>query len=148
MLKFAPTEPLPEHRGEPAGGLGPTGLYAFPQGHDLVAEALAALPVRWQRALWYLDVEGLTPREAGTLLDIAPDAFSALRRRAQKGFREAYSVLYLRHAQNDGCESMLGMLAGTAPDISAGIALDASKVADRGTVGVSPSHLPDLPRGT
>lgn len=84
------------------------------QEHDFVAEAFATLPLRWQRVLWYVEIEGLRPREAAPLLDVKPNALSALLRRARNGLREAYLVVYLRNAEDGGCESMLPFLAGAA----------------------------------
>jgi RNA polymerase sigma factor (sigma-70 family) len=105
-----PSERITELADDRNPGLDHTGQ----QEHDFVAEAFATLPLRWQRALWYVEIEGLKPREAAPLLDITPNALSALLKRARNGLREAYLVVYLRNAEDSGCESMLPFLAGAA----------------------------------
>lgn len=111
---------------ELADGRNPGRLHTGSQEHDFVAEAFATLPLRWRRVLWYVEIEGLRPREAAPLLDVTPNALSALLRRAHNGLREAYLVVYLRNAEDGGCESMLRMLAGAA--------LDRATVADKAKV--------------
>lgn len=101
---------------ELADSWSPGRFHSGPPEHDFVAEAFATLPLRWQRVLWFVEVEGLKPREAAPLLDVAPSALSALLRRARKGLREAYLVEYLRNSDDGGCESMLVMLASAALD--------------------------------
>ncbi|MDP9904671.1 RNA polymerase sigma factor [Arthrobacter bambusae] len=82
--------------------------------HDYVAEAFAALPLRWQRVLWYVEIEGLKPREVAPLLGIEPNALSAVLRRARKGLRAAYLTVYIRETPNTGCEIMLHLLSLSA----------------------------------
>ncbi|MGO4653099.1 RNA polymerase sigma factor [Arthrobacter sp. 2RAF22] len=82
--------------------------------HDFVAEAFAALPLRWQRVLWYVEIEGLKPREAAPLLGIEPNALSAVLKRARKGPREAYLAVYIRETPNTGCGIMLQLLTLSA----------------------------------
>lgn len=84
------------------------------QDHDFVAEAFAALPLRWQRVLWYVEIEGLKPREAAPLLGIEPNALSAVLKRARKGLRAAYLTVYIRETPNTGCELMLQLLSLSA----------------------------------
>lgn len=57
---------------------------------DLVRAAFNALPERWRRVLWYLDVEGLKPHEVSDRLGLTPNSVSALVYRARAGLREAY----------------------------------------------------------
>lgn len=82
--------------------------------HDYVAEAFAALPLRWQRVLWYVEIEGLKPREAAPLLGVEPNALSALLQRARKGLRAAYLTVFIRETPNTGCEIMLQLLSLSA----------------------------------
>jgi RNA polymerase sigma factor (sigma-70 family) len=56
-----------------------------------VASVLHTLPPRWRTLLWYLEVEGMKPREVAPLLGLSPNAVSALRRRARAGLRRAWS---------------------------------------------------------
>ena len=86
--------------------------------HDLVAEAFRMLPDRWQRVLWYIEIEGLRPRETAPLLAVTPNAVSALLRRARRGLREAYLACFIREHPHQGCSQVLGILA--AAGFSAG----------------------------
>lgn len=86
--------------------------------HDLVAEAFRTLPDRWQRVLWYIEIEGLRPRETAPLLAVTPNAVSALLRRARRGLREAYLACFIREHPHQGCSQVLGILA--AAGFSAG----------------------------
>ncbi len=52
--------------------------------------AFAALPDRWQRVLWYSEVEGRSSMEIAPLLGLAPNAVAALAYRAREGLRQAY----------------------------------------------------------
>lgn len=86
--------------------------------HDLVAEAFRMLPDRWQRVLWYIEIERLQPRETAPLLALTPNAVSALLRRARRGLREAYLACFIREHPHQGCSQVLGILA--AAGFSAG----------------------------
>jgi RNA polymerase sigma factor (sigma-70 family) len=57
---------------------------------DRVREAYAALPERWRRTLWQLDVEGWRPCELAAELGLSPNAVSALGYRARTALRSAY----------------------------------------------------------
>lgn len=59
-------------------------------GNEKVLAALQSLPTRWQTVLWYADVLGEPPRRVAPLMGIAPNAVSALVRRARTGLRTAY----------------------------------------------------------
>lgn len=52
--------------------------------------AFAALPERWQRALWYSEVEGRPNAEIGELLHITTTAAAMLASRARAGLRKAW----------------------------------------------------------
>ncbi len=56
----------------------------------IVAKAFGMLPERHQAALWYLDVEGMTPAEVAPIFGLSPNAVSALAIRARDGLRDAY----------------------------------------------------------
>ncbi|GAB3560662.1 hypothetical protein GCM10027344_13650 [Spelaeicoccus albus] len=72
----------------------------------LAEKALSALPDRWQRVLWLVDVDGLSPAQAGLILDIAPNAVSALVRRARIGLKKEYLQAYMPVAPTDDCRSL------------------------------------------
>lgn len=55
-----------------------------------VAEVFDALPERWRRALWYSEVEQLTPPELASILGIKPNAAAALAYRARAGLRRSW----------------------------------------------------------
>jgi RNA polymerase sigma factor (sigma-70 family) len=57
---------------------------------ELVRDAFASLPTRWQTVLWHLDVEGRKPREVAPLMGLKPNGISALAYRARDGLRKAY----------------------------------------------------------
>lgn len=56
----------------------------------LVREAFLGLPGRWQRVLWYAEVEGLRPVDVARRLDITPNAAAVLAFRAREGLRRAW----------------------------------------------------------
>jgi RNA polymerase sigma factor (sigma-70 family) len=60
---------------------------------DRLAAALAKLPERSRTLLWYLEVEGMKPREVAPLLGLSPNAVSALRRRAKVSLERAWLEL-------------------------------------------------------
>ncbi|MGN6240050.1 MAG: sigma-70 family RNA polymerase sigma factor [Cellulosimicrobium cellulans] len=69
---------------------------------DHVRAAFAALPPRWRRVLWYVDVRDLTPAQAAPLVGSTPNAVSSLVRRAREGLRHEYLQHHLRTAA-PGC---------------------------------------------
>jgi RNA polymerase sigma factor (sigma-70 family) len=56
---------------------------------DTVAKAFESLPERWQAALWYSEVEGLSGKEMGALFNIRPSAVAMLTMRARRGLLRA-----------------------------------------------------------
>lgn len=83
---------------------------------DLVRDAFATLPERWQQVLWYLDVEGLKPHEISERLGLRPNGVSALVYRARAGLREAYVAQHAATADESGlaedCRVLRPRLAG------------------------------------
>jgi RNA polymerase sigma factor (sigma-70 family) len=57
---------------------------------SITARAFRTLPERWQSVLWYLEVEGMDPAEVAPLLQLAPNAVSALAVRAREGLKKAW----------------------------------------------------------
>ncbi|MGB3414629.1 MAG: sigma-70 family RNA polymerase sigma factor [Microbacteriaceae bacterium] len=57
---------------------------------SITGKAFAALPERWQAALWYAEVEGMKPQEIAPLLGLKANAVSALVFRAREGLRQAW----------------------------------------------------------
>lgn len=100
--------------------VGPEDLECRPDPHDhfesvldspdqRVLAALQSLPKRWQTALWYADVLQEKPRHIAPLMGIAPNAVSALVRRARKGLREAY----LNSGSETDVDGMHARVSGT-----------------------------------
>ena len=58
--------------------------------HEHLLQALQSLPARWQQVLWYAEVLQEPPRVISQQMGLAPNAVSALIRRARKGLRKAY----------------------------------------------------------
>lgn len=55
-----------------------------------VLEAFQTLPERWQLALWWIEVEGLSRGEVAQRFELSPNAVSVLLRRAKEGLRVAW----------------------------------------------------------
>lgn len=78
--------------------------------HSLVKRAFGSLPRRWQIALWYTTVEGVSLDEAGRYLGLAPSAVAALSFRAREGLRQAYLAEHLEVAVEQSCEAVWEVL--------------------------------------
>lgn len=57
---------------------------------SVLAQAFRQLPARWRTLLWYIEVEGMKPREVAPLLGMSANAVSALAYRAREGFKQAW----------------------------------------------------------
>ncbi|MGN6218910.1 MAG: sigma-70 family RNA polymerase sigma factor [Microbacterium sp.] len=57
---------------------------------SVLAQAFRELPERWRELLWYVEVEGMKPREIAPLLGMSANAVSALAYRAREGFKQAW----------------------------------------------------------
>ncbi|MCO7272075.1 zf-HC2 domain-containing protein [Cellulosimicrobium cellulans] len=57
---------------------------------SVTVRAFRRLPERWQSVLWYTEVEGMEPREAGPLLGLSAPATAALAYRAREGLRREW----------------------------------------------------------
>lgn len=57
---------------------------------SLTAKAFRTLPTRWQEALWYSEIEQMSPREVAPLLGLKPNSVAALTYRAREGLRQAW----------------------------------------------------------
>lgn len=60
-----------------------------------LATAFRRLPARHRTLLWYLEVEGMKPREIAPLMGLTPNAVSALAYRAREGFRQAWLDIHI-----------------------------------------------------
>jgi len=78
--------------------------------HSLVKKAFSSLPERWQVALWYTTVEGVSLEDAGTFLGVAPNAVAALTFRAREGLRQAYLAEHLNLTAEQTCAEVWEVL--------------------------------------
>lgn len=56
----------------------------------IMAQAFTTLKSEWRAVLWYLDVEGMTPKEAAPILGLSANSTSALAYRAREALRSAW----------------------------------------------------------
>lgn len=91
-------------------------------GDGEVLAAYRRLPERWQAVLWYIEIEGLRPRQVAPMLGLTPNTCSALLRRARQGLKAAYTEIA------DGSRRHLGrrlaVVLGAAvlgPGVAAGL---------------------------
>jgi RNA polymerase sigma factor (sigma-70 family) len=68
---------------------------------SLTAKAFRSLPTRWQEALWYSEVESMTPQEIAPLLGMKANAVAALTYRAREGLRQAWIQAHLLSVPED-----------------------------------------------
>jgi RNA polymerase sigma factor (sigma-70 family) len=83
-------------------------LAGFERG--VVARAFRTLPERWQAALWYTEVESLTPAQIAPLLGLTANGVAALAYRAREGLRQAYLQEHLQEPLDLGCRDVAGKL--------------------------------------
>lgn len=81
-----------------------------------VAKAYKALPERWQAALWYSEVEGLTPAQFAPSLGLTANGAAALAYRAREGLRQQYLQQHLAAPPEPGCSKTNPLLAGYVRD--------------------------------
>ncbi|WP_354514475.1 sigma-70 family RNA polymerase sigma factor [Paenarthrobacter sp. 4246] len=79
-----------------------------------VAQAFRSLPERWQEVLWYVDIEGLKPAAASTLLGLNPNGVSALALRARERLRQVYLQNHITSSAGDDCEEYSAQLGAYA----------------------------------
>jgi RNA polymerase sigma factor (sigma-70 family) len=73
--------------------------------HRLVRSAFRALPARWRLVLWHLEVNGVSPSELAPMLDLSPNAVSALAMRAREGLRKAYLQVQVPESSEPSCRA-------------------------------------------
>ncbi len=67
----------------------------------LLTAAFKDLPERWRTLLWYLEVEGMKPREIAPLMGMTPNAVSVLAARAREGFKLAWLQAHIKEPGRD-----------------------------------------------
>lgn len=71
----------------------------------LLARAFEHLPESWRNVLWYTEVEGLTPADAGPMLGMSANAASALAVRAREGLKKEWLQAHVSEVQTpERCE--------------------------------------------
>jgi RNA polymerase sigma factor (sigma-70 family) len=84
---------------------------------SLTARAFQSLPTRWQEALWYSEVESMTPQEIAPLLGMKANAVAALTYRAREGLRQAWIQAHLSSLPADSeCRWSIDHLGAYARD--------------------------------
>lgn len=68
---------------------------------SLLSTAFKDLPERWRTLLWYLEVEGMKPREIAPLMGMTPNAVSVLAARAREGFKVAWLHAHINEPGRD-----------------------------------------------
>ncbi|MDQ3980822.1 MAG: sigma-70 family RNA polymerase sigma factor, partial [Actinomycetota bacterium] len=85
---------------------------------NLVVEAFARLPERWRTAMWLIDVEQLSTRDAGAVLGVEPNNAAQLAARGRARLREHFLQAHVPNHIRSGCQEVVGSLgsylAGTA----------------------------------
>jgi RNA polymerase sigma factor (sigma-70 family) len=82
--------------------------------NTMVGKAFAALPERWQAVLWYTQVDGMSPAEAGVLLGMSANAVTSLAYRAREGLRESYLQAHLTDTAAERCRTTVDRLGAWA----------------------------------
>lgn len=67
----------------------------------LTATAFRALPRRWREVLWHVEVGRLSATDTGILMNLQPNAVSALAFRARKGLRAKWVQAHVTVIDND-----------------------------------------------
>ncbi|WP_265523018.1 sigma-70 family RNA polymerase sigma factor [Oerskovia flava] len=77
---------------------------------SVVAKAYETLPERWRAALWYTEVEGLSPAEIAPILGLTANGVAALAYRAREGLRQAYLQQHLAGTPAEECRQVNALL--------------------------------------
>jgi RNA polymerase sigma factor (sigma-70 family) len=83
---------------------------------DLLAQAFASLPERWQLVLWSTEVDGRRPAELAKELGLAPGAVASLAYRAREGLTEAFLSAHLQRPAAPACAAIRPRLAAFVRD--------------------------------
>lgn len=80
------------------------------EARNLVREAFDSLPERWQRVLWFTEVEARPANALVPDLSSAASAVAALAYRAREGLRQAYLAVHLSVAVAADCQPIVPKL--------------------------------------
>lgn len=98
-------------RPDPGHAVLPTSLE-----NDLVADAMQALPTRWQQVLWLTVVEERPLDEVSEILGCSPNAVAQLAFRAREALRLSYLVQHVERPVGPSCSTVVPLLARQARD--------------------------------
>ena len=82
--------------------------------HRAALLAFQSLPTRWRTVLWYREVDDFKPSRIGPLIGLAPNAVSALAKRAREGLKQAYLLQHLSEPVEPACYPYRNRLAAYA----------------------------------
>lgn len=77
---------------------------------NIIREAYESLPERWQRTLWFTEIEGRAPAALVPDLGSAAKAVAALAYRAREGLRQAYLAVHVSVAVSPECQPVVSNL--------------------------------------
>lgn len=77
---------------------------------NIIREAYESLPERWQRALWFTEIEGRAPAALVPDLGSAAKAVAALAYRAREGLRQSYLAFHVSVAVSPECQPVVANL--------------------------------------
>lgn len=80
------------------------------EGRNVIREAYESLPERWQRALWFTEIEGRMPAALVPDLGSAARAVAAMAYRAREGLRQAYLAVHMSVAVSAECQPVVAKL--------------------------------------
>jgi RNA polymerase sigma factor (sigma-70 family) len=78
----------------------------------LAVEAFARLPERWRTAVWLIDVEHLSTRDAGAVLGVEPNNAAQLAARGRARLREHFLQAHVPNHIQPACQKVVGSLGG------------------------------------
>lgn len=76
-----------------------------------IREAFGSLPESLKKVLWLSEVKGLKPAEYSLLIDLSPNAASALASRAREKLMQNYMQQHLLPASNTRCDAVVQKLS-------------------------------------
>ncbi|MCA1692661.1 MAG: sigma-70 family RNA polymerase sigma factor, partial [Actinobacteria bacterium] len=91
-------------------GRGPVEEVVAREDSALVTEAFAELPERWRSALWLIDVEQLSTREAASILGVEPNNAAQLAARARSRLRAHYVQAHVPNHIQPVCRDVVASL--------------------------------------
>lgn len=81
---------------------------------NVIREAYESLPERWQRALWFTEIEGRTPASLVPGLGSSATSVAAMAYRAREGLRQAYLAVHMSVAVSAACRPIVANLPAYA----------------------------------